>query len=146
MDRECVANTAKILENSNGFLNQCHLFFSCLDNDVRWQGRLNNGKLSTVFGSPSFSIYHSHVSLRLRSRVTRYVSRCGLSLFFTRDTTDTSTYERGSKNSNMTRKIVLYLFHMYAWITVCDAQDILGCGGFLKSHAHIDFAKVQIKL
>nr|XP_031847877.1 nodal modulator 3 [Nomia melanderi] len=46
----------------------------------------------------------------------------------------------------MTRKILLYLFHVYALITVSNTQDILGCGGFLKSHAHIDFAKVQIKL
>lgn len=26
------------------------------------------------------------------------------------------------------------------------AQDILGCGGFLKSHADIDFTKVHVKL
>lgn len=26
------------------------------------------------------------------------------------------------------------------------AQDILGCGGFLKSHADIDFTKVHVRL
>ncbi|KAG7199506.1 hypothetical protein KM043_014125 [Ampulex compressa] len=31
-------------------------------------------------------------------------------------------------------------------ITNCLAEDILGCGGFLKSQADIDFSKVQIKL
>lgn len=26
------------------------------------------------------------------------------------------------------------------------ADDILGCGGFIKSHADIDFSKVEVKL
>lgn len=26
------------------------------------------------------------------------------------------------------------------------ADEILGCGGFLKSHADIDFSKVEVKL
>lgn len=40
----------------------------------------------------------------------------------------------------------LFLFYVCASIAFCNAQDILGCGGFLKSHANIDFAKVQVKL
>ncbi|XP_071858725.1 BOS complex subunit NOMO3 isoform X2 [Bombus fervidus] len=34
----------------------------------------------------------------------------------------------------------------YILTTYSNAEDILGCGGFVKSHADIDFAKVQIKL
>lgn len=26
------------------------------------------------------------------------------------------------------------------------ASDVLGCGGFIKSHAPIDFAKIEVKL
>lgn len=37
-------------------------------------------------------------------------------------------------------------FFLYILITYSNAEDILGCGGFLKSHADIDFSKVQIKL
>lgn len=29
---------------------------------------------------------------------------------------------------------------------VARADDILGCGGFVKSHADIDFSKVEVKL
>lgn len=31
-------------------------------------------------------------------------------------------------------------------LTSSIAQDILGCGGFLKSHADIDFTKVHVRL
>lgn len=37
-------------------------------------------------------------------------------------------------------------FFLYILITYSNAEDILGCGGFLKNHADIDFSKVQIKL
>ncbi|KZC07453.1 Nodal modulator 3 [Dufourea novaeangliae] len=46
----------------------------------------------------------------------------------------------------MKRTIALYLINVYISLAFCNAEDILGCGGFLKSHADIDFAKVQIKL
>ncbi|KOC70780.1 Nodal modulator 2 [Habropoda laboriosa] len=46
------------------------------------------------------------------------------------------------------RPTVFLFFILYSCIltTYSSAEDILGCGGFLKSHADIDFAKVQIKL
>ncbi|XP_076659789.1 uncharacterized protein LOC143363051 [Halictus rubicundus] len=50
------------------------------------------------------------------------------------------------ENTNMKPIIDLFLFYVCASIAFCNAQDILGCGGFLKSHANIDFAKVQVKL
>ena len=46
----------------------------------------------------------------------------------------------------MKRTVVLYLLCSYVFSAYCNAEDILGCGGFLKSHADIDFANVQIKL
>ncbi|XP_029039674.2 nodal modulator 3 [Osmia bicornis bicornis] len=46
----------------------------------------------------------------------------------------------------MKRTISLNLFYFCMLIAYCSAEDILGCGGFLKSHAEIDFSKVQIKL
>ncbi|KAF7383822.1 hypothetical protein HZH68_014579 [Vespula germanica] len=42
--------------------------------------------------------------------------------------------------------IVLFLNYFCILSTEIIAQDILGCGGFLKSHADIDFTKVHIKL
>lgn len=32
----------------------------------------------------------------------------------------------------------------YIWYV--DGNDVLGCGGFLKSHVQIDFSKVEVKL
>jgi hypothetical protein len=29
---------------------------------------------------------------------------------------------------------------------VCDAEDILGCGGFVKSDIDINFSQVEVKL
>ncbi|CAK9802616.1 Nodal modulator 3 [Anthophora quadrimaculata] len=47
----------------------------------------------------------------------------------------------------MGRTVYLFFFlFSYILTTYSNAEDILGCGGFLKSHADIDFAKVQIKL
>lgn len=31
-------------------------------------------------------------------------------------------------------------------LSVFAESDILGCGGFIKSHADIDFSKVEVKL
>lgn len=38
--------------------------------------------------------------------------------------------------------IVLIAFNFL----VTRADEILGCGGFVKSHADIDFSKVEVKL
>ncbi|XP_043524022.1 nodal modulator 3 isoform X2 [Frieseomelitta varia] len=46
----------------------------------------------------------------------------------------------------MKRTARLFAVCFYILATYSKAEDILGCGGFLKSHADIDFAKVQIKL
>lgn len=46
----------------------------------------------------------------------------------------------------MKRTACLFALCFYILATYSKAEDILGCGGFLKSHADIDFAKVQIKL
>ncbi|KAK9299267.1 hypothetical protein QLX08_007630 [Tetragonisca angustula] len=46
----------------------------------------------------------------------------------------------------MKRTARLFALCFYILATYSRAEDILGCGGFLKSHADIDFAKVQIKL
>lgn len=35
---------------------------------------------------------------------------------------------------------------LIAFITRIRCDDILGCGGFIKSHADIDFSRVEIKL
>ncbi|XP_012258084.2 nodal modulator 3 [Athalia rosae] len=42
--------------------------------------------------------------------------------------------------------LLILLFNLYLFVTEIVAEDILGCGGFVKSHADIDFAKVHIKL
>ncbi|XP_017891823.1 nodal modulator 3 [Ceratina calcarata] len=44
------------------------------------------------------------------------------------------------------KRIILNLFSLHILMMWSSAEDILGCGGFLKSHADIDFTKVQIKL
>lgn len=31
-------------------------------------------------------------------------------------------------------------------VLIARADDILGCGGFIKSHADIDFSKVEVEL
>ncbi|CAD1476709.1 unnamed protein product [Heterotrigona itama] len=46
----------------------------------------------------------------------------------------------------MKRTACLFALCFYILATYSKAEDILGCGGFLKSHVNIDFAKVQIKL
>jgi hypothetical protein len=33
-----------------------------------------------------------------------------------------------------------------AFISVCDTEDILGCGGFVKSDIDINFSRVEVKL
>ncbi|KAK0090897.1 hypothetical protein PV325_000063 [Microctonus aethiopoides] len=43
-------------------------------------------------------------------------------------------------------QLSLFLIFIFAIIHNNLAQEILGCGGFIKSHANIDYSKVQIKL
>ncbi|XP_067633039.1 BOS complex subunit NOMO1 [Eurosta solidaginis] len=44
------------------------------------------------------------------------------------------------------RVIRLILLFFFCILHYCDANEVLGCGGFIKSHAEIDFSKVEIKL
>lgn len=46
----------------------------------------------------------------------------------------------------MKRILSFYFLYLNILLAYCNTEDILGCGGFLKSHADIDFAKVQINL
>lgn len=39
---------------------------------------------------------------------------------------------------------LLLLINCY--IRYTNGNDVLGCGGFLKSHVQIDFSKVEVKL
>lgn len=42
---------------------------------------------------------------------------------------------------------VLIGLFLAAALSVCLAEnEILGCGGFIKSHAEIDFSKIEVKL
>lgn len=41
------------------------------------------------------------------------------------------------------RILLIELFNLFIQI---NSDEILGCGGFIKSHADIDFSKVEIKL
>lgn len=43
-------------------------------------------------------------------------------------------------------KIKFILFIFANAISFITANDVLGCGGFLKSHVQIDFSKVIVKL
>lgn len=38
------------------------------------------------------------------------------------------------------------LIYFPAIIVTVQSEEILGCGGFIKSHAEIDFSKVEVKL
>lgn len=40
----------------------------------------------------------------------------------------------------------LILIEFFNYFIQINGDEILGCGGFLKSHADIDFSKVEIKL
>ncbi|XP_053621572.1 BOS complex subunit NOMO3 [Plodia interpunctella] len=42
-------------------------------------------------------------------------------------------------------KLILFVFFLYS-TTLCNANDILGCGGFVKSHVSLDFSKIEIGL
>ncbi|XP_072764167.1 BOS complex subunit NOMO3 isoform X2 [Anoplolepis gracilipes] len=44
------------------------------------------------------------------------------------------------------QKIIFFFAYLATLSPISIAQDILGCGGFLKSHANIDFTKVHVKL
>ncbi|XP_018334048.1 nodal modulator 1 [Agrilus planipennis] len=41
---------------------------------------------------------------------------------------------------------ILILVHVSLYLQKSSSSDILGCGGFIKSHVLIDFTKVQVKL
>jgi hypothetical protein len=45
---------------------------------------------------------------------------------------------------------IRYYLYFFTYLAILlsnsIAQDILGCGGFLKSHADIDFTKVHVRL
>jgi hypothetical protein len=38
------------------------------------------------------------------------------------------------------------LFFIQSYVIFCDAEDILGCGGFVKSDIDIHFSQVEVKL
>lgn len=40
----------------------------------------------------------------------------------------------------------LLLIKLVLILNVVASEEILGCGGFIKSHADIDFSKVEVKL
>lgn len=42
-------------------------------------------------------------------------------------------------------KIILVVLLVYC-SSKCEGNDILGCGGFVKSHANLDFSKIEIGL
>lgn len=44
--------------------------------------------------------------------------------------------------------LVFGILSIYSFILVkcMKSEEILGCGGFIKSHAEIDFSKVEVKL
>lgn len=35
---------------------------------------------------------------------------------------------------------------MKQFVYLAGANDVLGCGGFIKSHVPIDFSKIEVKL
>jgi hypothetical protein len=40
----------------------------------------------------------------------------------------------------------LLAFCHFVFVTVCNTEDILGCGGFVKSDIDINFSQVEVKL
>lgn len=44
--------------------------------------------------------------------------------------------------------LIFGILSVYSSILVkyINTEEILGCGGFIKSHADIDFSKVEVKL
>ncbi len=44
--------------------------------------------------------------------------------------------------------LIFGILSIYPFILVkyVKTEEILGCGGFIKSHADIDFSKVEVKL
>jgi hypothetical protein len=40
----------------------------------------------------------------------------------------------------------ILLFFIQSYVIFCDAEDILGCGGFVKSDIDIHFSQVEVKL
>ncbi|CAG4950717.1 unnamed protein product [Parnassius apollo] len=42
--------------------------------------------------------------------------------------------------------IYIYQFILFSLISPCYSNDILGCGGFVKSHVNLDYSKIEIGL
>ncbi|XP_048489214.1 nodal modulator 1 [Plutella xylostella] len=47
---------------------------------------------------------------------------------------------------NLGRVILIFSVVLATFLLECRANDILGCGGFVKSHANLDFSKIEIGL
>lgn len=47
---------------------------------------------------------------------------------------------------NLVRVILIFSVVLASFLLECRANDILGCGGFVKSHANLDFSKIEIGL
>lgn len=43
-------------------------------------------------------------------------------------------------------KLHVFIIVLFTIVSICVSEEILGCGGFIKSHANIDYSKVQVKL
>lgn len=41
---------------------------------------------------------------------------------------------------------IVLLIKLLFLIEIVQLNEVIGCGGFIKSHADIDFSKVEIKL
>lgn len=41
---------------------------------------------------------------------------------------------------------LIFLIKINLFSLNINADEVLGCGGFIKSHADIDFSKVEVKL
>lgn len=41
---------------------------------------------------------------------------------------------------------LIFLIKINLFALKINADEVLGCGGFIKSHADIDFSKVEVKL
>lgn len=40
--------------------------------------------------------------------------------------------------------VIILILNVY--VRIISASDILGCGGFVKSHVNLDFSKIEIGL
>jgi hypothetical protein len=54
-------------------------------------------------------------------------------------------YVVGQRMMEYALKILLFFIQLI-YVVFCDAEDILGCGGFVKSDIDINFSQVEVKL